>query len=272
MSENGSITWPVPGQFPALGSREIHLWCGWLDRTGGEAPADGGWLSPDETTRARAFHFEVDRNRYVAARLNLRCLLACYLERDPATLVFNYNRFGKPTLAHQAATSSPQPPVENDLTFNQAHSGPLWLLAVARHRPVGVDLEEVKDLADLALIEDRIFAPHELARQQALPPEGRRLEFFRRWTQREAAAKFHGVGLDLGAKQTIPDPSQIEPLAPARGYVASIAYGGAPARLRQFRWDATTLSGSSDADRVLPSATLPFSPHRQSSPSPVCSV
>jgi 4'-phosphopantetheinyl transferase len=266
MSHAPEINWPVPEQFPVLGTREIHLWCGWLDRGDGEAAADYGCLSADETDRARSFHFAADRNRYITARLYLRRLLGHYLERDPARLVFNYGRYGKPTLVHQAALAGPQDPAITNLTFNQSHCGPLWLAAVAWNQPVGVDVEEVKDLSDLELVEARMFSPPELTRQQALPLDLRRAEFFRRWTQREAAAKFHGLGLEFSADRpvSVAAPDQVESLAPAAGYLGCLAYGGAPVRLRRLGWSTSILSGPGQTEKSFGStvrALLPFLNH-----------
>lgn len=161
-----------------------------------------------------------------------------YLAQDPASLVFSYGQYRKPALA--------LPTGERSLQFNLSHSGSLGLLAVTRGRQVGVDVEEVRDLPDLYLIEDRLFAPHELAHQQSRPPEERQLEFFRRWTQREALGKARGTGLDSAAPiatDSVPASSHVldtwamRPVEPAAGYVGTVAFAGGPARLGCYRWD-----------------------------------
>jgi 4'-phosphopantetheinyl transferase len=242
MSEPVPIRWPVPAEFPAFSPAGIHLWCARLD----DLPSDDRLLSADERMRARAYHFESDRRRFIAARTILRRVLGGYLEQDPAALVFQYGRFGKPALAHPGAGSGLFHPVTNDLAFNQSHAGPLWLLVVSPGRPVGVDVEEIKDLSELYLVEDRIFNPEEIAAQRSLPPLERRQEFFRRWTQREAMAKLHGVGLDLppGADGGADGPSQLIALELAAGFACTLAYTGAPVRLRQFQWTEAVRSRS----------------------------
>lgn len=234
MLETDIINWPIPSEFPALRHREIHLWCARLGANDDAVPDDLDCLSPDEVARAESFHFTEDRVRFVAARRNLRQVLAHYAGRDAAALAFSYGRFGKPMLIHRAATTGPLDPTVSNLSFNQSHCGSLWLLAVAWNQPVGVDVEQLRDLSDLYLVESKIFATTELFRQRSLPHAERQLAFFRRWTEREASAKFHGQGFDPSMPFVPPD--QIVPLNPAENCVATLAYGGTPIRLRQFQW------------------------------------
>ncbi len=236
MTAEDKINWLVPTEFPVLRSREIHLWCAWLDDGEPDRP---GCLSPDEIARAGSFHFAADRHRFVAARRNLRHLLARYTGRDPAALAFSYGRFGKPLLVHQAVTTDQLAPAVNDLAFNQSHCGSLWLVAVAWNQPLGVDIEQVRELPDLYLLESRIFSTTEIFRHRSLPLPERRLAFFRRWTEREAAAKFHGVGFDASAPHV--PPGRSEPLTPTARCVGTLAYGGAAVRLAHYQWNADLL-------------------------------
>lgn len=233
MTAPPNLKWPAPAGFPHLGPREIHLWCAWLDGPD-VAPADHDMLSPDEVARAASYHFEPDRHRFVAARRNLRQVLAAYVGREPAALVFKYGRFGKPILVHRADASGPFDPTLNNLCFNQSHCGALWLLAVAWNQPLGVDLEQIRDFPDLDLLETKLFPPGELARRRALAVEDRRAGFFERWTQREAAVKFQGLGFDPAAAFVPPDRSEL--LTPVDGYVGFLAYGGAAVRIRRLAW------------------------------------
>lgn len=239
MTEQDKINWPVPAEFPPLHPRAIHLWCAWLEAPDAIGPDQPDCLSRDERTRAASFHFRVDRDRYVAARRNLRLLLGRYVGRDPASLVFNYGRFGKPILVHRADTTNQLDPAINNLTFNQSHCGSLWLIAVAWNQPLGVDVEQVRELNDLYLLEGRVFSADELPGQQSLPHPERRLAFFRRWTEREAAAKFHGLGFDP-ATPYVP-PGRSEALHPTPHCVATLAYGGAEVRLDKLQWSPDLL-------------------------------
>ena len=55
-------------------------------------------LSSDEKNRAENFHFQRDRDHYIAARGMLREIIGLYLKKNPAKLKFKYNDFGKPFL------------------------------------------------------------------------------------------------------------------------------------------------------------------------------
>ena len=259
MNEEDSIHWPVPAAFPALPARAIHLWCAWLDPADEAGPDHPDCLSPDEWARARSVYFAVDRQRVVAARRNLRHLLGRYVGRDPASLVFNYGRFGKPMLVHRADTNNQLDPAVNNLAFNQSHCGSLWLCAVAWNQPLGVDLEQVRELSDLYLLESRLFSADEIAVQRSRPHPERRLAFFHRWTEREAAAKFHGLGFDPAAPYVPPEHS--EPLHPTARCVATLAYGGAAVRACKFQWSPALLPGA--ADTVDTDPALGYSPDRR---------
>jgi 4'-phosphopantetheinyl transferase len=253
MSAPAEIKWPVPPEFPTLRAGEIHVWCAGLGPEPGQAPVGTEGLSSDEIARALSLHFETDRHRFVVSRKLLRNVLAGYAGRDPSALAFAYGRFGKPMLSHRAATSGPLDVSVASVAFNQSHSGPMWLLAVARDQPVGVDVEAVRDLDDLPLLEKAIFTAQELAVQQSLPNGDRQREFFHRWTRREAAAKFHGFGLEPTTEHAAQalTPGRIETLAPADGYAAALAYSGAPARIHYFKW-SEDLRAPNAGPRALP--------------------
>jgi 4'-phosphopantetheinyl transferase len=233
MNAPDPIHWPVPTEFPLLRPGEIHLWSAWLGTDEVTAPVPVEGLGADEVARANAFHFPLDRQRYIAARRNLRQLLGRYLGREPAELAFSYGRFGKPKLAQPA---DPLRLAQGELSFNQSHCDSLWLVAVAWNQPLGVDVERVRDLSDLELLEDRLFSAAELARQRARPPEERRLAFFRRWTEQEAAVKLRGLGFDPSAPGL--PPARSDALQPTAGSVGTLAHGGTATQIQHFQWSA----------------------------------
>jgi phosphopantetheine--protein transferase-like protein len=147
---------------------------------------DEAWryLSDVETRHAERFFKEADRTRYVLAHAMLRTLLAHRLAVAPTQIAFAAEPNGKPLLAGLTA----------ETTFNLSYSDGIVALAFAR-RPVGVDVEAVRD--DLAFVEigHRFFQVDELRYLEASVEPGIRDRFFRLWTRKEAVLKALGVGL-----------------------------------------------------------------------------
>lgn len=169
-----------------LPAGELHLWAASLDPGPARVAALGRTLSEDEWVRARRFRFEVHRRRFIVGRGVLRALLGAYLGAPPERLAFTYGERGKPDFAA---------PLPAPLFFNLSHSHELALLGVTRAREVGVDIEHVKPMADLARIAERFFAPAENASLLGLPAAEHERAFFRCWTRKEAYLKAVGVGL-----------------------------------------------------------------------------
>jgi 4'-phosphopantetheinyl transferase len=172
---------------------EVHLWRVDL---GAVAGAEKRWrkiLSPDEQVRAARFHFERDRQHFTATRALLRTLLATYVGAEPADLVFRYSEKEKPSLDPQASHD----PVE----FNVSHSGTAALLAFARGRALGVDIEIIREDFDPAALAHRFFSKHEQSQLAALDPSEKYSGFFRCWTRKEAYIKAVGTGLSLPLDQ-----------------------------------------------------------------------
>jgi 4'-phosphopantetheinyl transferase len=143
------------------------------------------FLSHDEQERAARFHFERDRCAYQVARGVMRLLLAAYLEMKPTAVPIAYTTYHKPYLA----------PPHNRLKFNLSHTGEWALLAVCWEREVGVDIEQIRPLPELAELAERFFSPAEREALRALHPEQKARAFFNCWTRKEAFIKALGSGL-----------------------------------------------------------------------------
>ena len=170
------------------------------------------WLSPEERTRADSFRAEKDGARYVVAHGWLRRLLAQYLGTLPGDLRFAENVNGKPHVDSPDATW---------LRFSLSHSHGVALIAVAREREVGVDVERVSwGPIDDALVR-RTLSPQEQQNVANRLSHERTSAFYALWTMKEAYAKATGAGLsgplqDFGA-----------PLSPGAS-VTLDAVGGTP--------------------------------------------
>ncbi len=85
-----------------------------------------------------------------------------------------------------------------DWHFSLTHSGPWALLALARDRPVGADLERLRPRQRLLQLARRHFTAAEYATLRSLPAPRRLPAFYRLWTAKEAVLKAHGAGLAYG--------------------------------------------------------------------------
>ena len=179
-----------PRPHPPLGAHDVHVWRVPLDD---DARADSYWslLSEEERRRAARFVRDVHRRRFVAAHGALRSILAAYVNAEPAALDFVSGEHGKPALRDVTG----RPSVE----FNLSHSDDLALVAVARARAVGVDLERWSEVEHLELAE-RFFSPGERDALRALAHAPHLVEagFFAAWTRKEAYLKATGQGITRG--------------------------------------------------------------------------
>lgn len=178
---------------PPLAPGEIHVWTAWLD-----PPPEGvvplrHLLSTDENNRAARFHFEVHRRRYVVRRGLLRCLVGAYLDRDPASLVFDYGEREKPSVQGELEKEAGE-----RFEFNLSDSDDLVVYAFARGAEIGVDVEMLRPMPDALSISESFFSDGEREVLRGVEPQGadRLAEaFFNCWTRKEAYLKAIGTGL-----------------------------------------------------------------------------
>ncbi|HNC84230.1 MAG TPA: 4'-phosphopantetheinyl transferase superfamily protein [Nitrospira sp.] len=180
--------------FPHLDLTSVHVWFCELPRYADVQESFAALLSDEERTRAARFAFERDRQRFVLSHGVLRQLLARYTHIKAGEIQFITGRHGKPALA------VPSVPSEN-IQFSLSHSGEYALVAVARGREVGVDVEVFKANMDCAKLAERFFAPREAQAMATLCGEPQQRMFYRLWTAKEAYFKGLGVGLSLGLER-----------------------------------------------------------------------
>jgi 4'-phosphopantetheinyl transferase len=162
----------------------------------------------------------------VPASLTLRRVLAAYLGETAEEIELAAGEHGKPRLAAEPER----------LAFNLSHSGHLALVAVARDRDVGVDVERVRPERDLLALAERVLAPEEAAAvRAAAEPERTRL-FYELWTRHEARLKCLGVG--LAARPTWPPaPVAVQALPIDPGFAAALAVSGEAVPVRCWRFE-----------------------------------
>ncbi len=231
-----------------LAAGTVHVWSIGLDPPRTRLDELRGWLCAEERQRAARFRFARHRDRFVAARGQLREILAGYEDVEPAALRFAYGAHGKPRLAG------------GSVRFNLSHSDGEALLAVAAGRDVGIDLERVRPDADCTAVARRFFSRAEATALLALPPAARAAAFFAVWTRKEAFVKARGDGLAVPLAdfdvsiaalgpvrllRTAWDPAEagrwsLRTLDVAPGFAAALAVFGPQPEVR--RWDARLAS------------------------------
>jgi 4'-phosphopantetheinyl transferase len=171
---------------PGLGEDDVHLWYASLDLPTSTVETLRKILSLDELERAGRQRAVKDQDRFVAARGQLRIILASYLSVPLCRLRFTYGGYGKPMLTRES---------EGDLRFNLTHAGASVLYVIARGREVGVDLERICSHPIDEQLANQYFSSCKNAALQELSVPARPEAFFRYWTRREAYGKVRGDGL-----------------------------------------------------------------------------
>lgn len=126
----------------------------------------------------------------------------------PGRVAFAYGAQGKPRLAGDG------------VRFNLSHAEDEAVLAVARDRELGIDIERIRPDVECDEIAQRFFSPAETAALMALPSSARPPAFFAGWTRKEAFIKAKGGGLGI----------------PLADFEVSLDPAG-PARLLRTSWD-----------------------------------
>lgn len=205
---------------------EVHLWTIHFDANDPAFEARAGATTPDERKRAARFRRPEDRDRYLDAHGALRMILADLLGTPPNEIRLSADERGKPFVADRRT--------RDNLDFNLSHSGDYALVAVARGRPVGVDVEQLRTLPDLEGVADRVCSPSERAALSALAGDTRVSAFFALWTRKESLAKATGEGIQAivrDADDAASDRWTIVEVRDIPGYAACVAAEGTGWRL-----------------------------------------
>ena len=234
-------------RLPPLRASDVHIATFSLAQPPAVLAACELVLSPDELERARKFHFEVHRARFIAGRGLLRLILGQYLQADPAGLSFTYGSAGKP--AFQGSD-------HGLLHFNLAHTESLASLGITRLGPLGVDLERVRQLDNFEELVGCFFSVREAAAFARLSPSQQAGAFFNLWTRKEAWLKATGEGIahrldkvevtflpgEPARLLALPEPSPVSgwtlrEFQPSEGFVGALAMCQSRFTLRTFNLD-----------------------------------
>ncbi|MHA6764982.1 4'-phosphopantetheinyl transferase family protein [Streptacidiphilus sp. PAMC 29251] len=214
----------------------------WVIRTDQPAPVVRrleDLLDRSELDRAEAAVDPVRANRFTALHGIVRLLTAQRLDIPAAELVWSRGRHGKPAVAG----------ADRRLQLSYSASGALAVLALTGGRPVGVDVEELRDGRVAAGLAGRYFPVADQRYIAAAPgtPGSVSHRFTRLWCRREARVKVHGgrsadpVALD-GALDGGPldvGPCLVRDVPVPGAFRAAVAAAGErPFQVRQRFWTA----------------------------------
>ena len=147
-----------------------------------DAPSLVGLLDDHERDRLDRLRRPADRARYLAAHALVRLVLA---DGAAAAARLTFDRTCRCGAAHG------KPVLPGGPEFSLSHSGDLVGVAVRPDGAVGLDVEQLRDVSDLAALAAHAYSPAELARCPAPDTAA----FFRTWARKEALLKATGDGL-----------------------------------------------------------------------------
>jgi 4'-phosphopantetheinyl transferase len=220
MQSISSDRFELPASPPLLADNQIHIWRLVLDVA----------LKPREVTAAAH----------------------AFLGR----LLMHYACIESPPDLARSERGKPYAPALADIDFNLSHARGHVLIAIARHQPIGVDLERLDRRIEIEDLARRFFSAGEADALEALPAAIRGAAFLRLWTCKEAVLKALGVGISFGLDRVafaldgagLPvglaglaseagaaADWRLSLLEPAPGFVGAVAWRGGPRRIRAFR-------------------------------------
>lgn len=237
--------WHVQVVPPPLRESDVHVWRMGLNPAAERVAQLRAALSAEEAEHAARLRFEKHRRRYTVYRGAQRVILARYLATPPHRLTFAMTAAGKPYLEDRDGRQL--------VCFNLSHSGELAVLAVARDRRVGIDIERLRPLDGCEQLAMQFFSAEETAALRALPAAEQCRAFLNGWTRKEALVKALGEpvayplarpvvslqaagarGQSLIEAQLTADDWSLCPFTPAPDYVGALAVEG-------HAWRATYL-------------------------------
>ncbi len=168
---------------PSLSSGIIYIWLIEIDGQPSDVNSLEKLLSREEMDRSTRYRFEQDRLRFVIRRGILRQLLSRYTEIKPSDIEYSINPHGKPSLLH------------HQLLFSVSHSQDRIAYALSKDQEIGVDIEQVRPMPDLAQLAKTWFSLEECAKLFSVDPSQQLESFYHIWTQKEAFIKAIGEGL-----------------------------------------------------------------------------
>jgi 4'-phosphopantetheinyl transferase len=169
----------------------------WWARPAVETPRLIALLDDIERDRHDAYRQTVDRARFLTGRVVAKAALGTALGIDPAAVRLDSTcpdcgrTHGKPYVIAPSGYDRPLP------EMSISHSGNLVGVAMTPGLPVGLDVEQERDIEVDGLVRMTLSAT-ELTSWGAVPGPDRDAAFFTYWSRKEAILKATGRGLSIG--------------------------------------------------------------------------
>lgn len=166
---------------------QSNLWLYDVDQS--ESLLDGfrgaSWASELQAEITQSITHPLKRKMAIFSALMSRKLLAEYLNTSADTIELSKNEHGKPNLI---GSNMPK--------FNISHTGNIWAMALDADAEIGLDIEQFRTRKYMDRIISENFHANEASHFQQLNIQQKKEAFFYKlWTQKEAYAKYLGIGL-----------------------------------------------------------------------------
>ena len=177
----------------------------WWARPAVETPRLLDLLDPIERTRYTAYHRTIDQLRFLTGRVVSKALAAEALAIEPAQVTLDSTcpdcgrPHGKPRVIPPSNFSGVLP------ELSISHSGNLVGVAMTPGQPVGLDVEQERDVEIDGLVRMTLSAA-EQTEFAAVPATDRDAAFFTYWSRKEAILKATGRGLAIGMTKLTVSP------------------------------------------------------------------
>ncbi len=185
----------------SLGSSTIHVWQLNLELEDSHNLRLKNYLVAEEIERAQRYTHLKAQQQFIAARGQLKQILASYLKKTPKSIQFEIGQYGKPRLAGTYP--------DQGLVFNLSHSACAGLVAISLDSALGVDIERINSKHNLAGMAQRCFSEDEYHRWEQSEETVKTAQFYDYWCAKEAFLKASGRGLALGLERCVIELTQI---------------------------------------------------------------
>ena len=180
-------------QVVQLQENEVQIWKLKLPQQANFVAQSYHLLSEDEKNRAEKYKFNEDRDNFISSRGVLRIIAGKYLDVSPESIKFSYSSYGKPFL------SLTEYPIR--VNFNLSDTKGLVLYAFTLKNEIGIDVESLHKIMDMAAVASRFFSINEVQRLKHVALAKRDDAFLSCWTLKEAYIKAIGEGLSCPLDQ-----------------------------------------------------------------------